>query len=104
MWWRTATSASCKRRAGARVRVDVAGRDGFELQLARERGKAAVARAVIAQVGALQLDAQAVEAEGLAQLRQRRAVVDAVGGAAAEADQAVGVVEDVASGTCGCVA
>ena len=58
-----------QRRAGARVRVDVAGRDGPQLELARERGEAAVARAVVAQVGALQLDAQAVGREGVAQLR-----------------------------------
>ncbi len=82
-----------QRRTGAHVSVDVAGRDRAQLQLACERGDAAVARAVVAQVGALQLDAQAVGRERIAQRLEARAVVDPVRGAAAEADQAVGVVE-----------
>ena len=98
VWWRTATSASCKRRAGARVRVDVAGGDRAQLQLARELCEAAVARAVVAQVGPLQLDAKVVGAERLAQPRERRAVVDPARRAAAEADEALGVVEDGVEG------
>ena len=82
-----------QRRTGARVRMDVAGRDAAQLQLARKRGEAPVARAIVAQVGALQLDAQALGAEGVAQRFEARPVVDAMGGAAAEADEPVGAIE-----------
>ena len=74
---RTATNASC---SGARARACA-----WTLPVAThgtpsrrgQRGQPAVARAVVAQEGALQLDAQALGPERLAQPPQRRLVVDA---------------------------
>ena len=60
----TATNTSWSGAALARVRVDVAGGDGRDAEPLGELGEQAVAAAVAAAVGALQLDAQAVAAEG----------------------------------------
>ena len=53
-----------ERRARARVDVDVAGGDGGDAEPLGELGEQAVAAAVAAAEGALQLDAQVVGAEG----------------------------------------
>ena len=79
--------------AVAVVRVDVAGGHGGHAETLRERFQRPVAAAVVAQVGALQLDPQAVGAEGLAQAAQAAQVVHAAGRAAGQADEPIGVVE-----------
>ena len=83
-----------QRRARARVRVNVAGRHRPQLQPARELRAGAVARAVMPLEGALELHAQAIGRERLAQLEQRRFVLHPVIGAAAQADEALGVLDD----------
>ena len=83
-----------QRRPLARVRVDVAGGDGRHAQAAGQLGQRPVARAVVAQERPLELDAQAITAEAVEQRAQRRLVVDAVGGAAAQADEPGGVLDD----------
>ena len=81
-----------QRRSRARVRVDVAGGDGRHPEPLRQLRELAVARAVVALEGALQLDPQVVGAEGGQQPPQRRLVVDAVVGAAAQQHEAGGVL------------
>ena len=81
-----------QRRAGERVRVDVARRHRGDAEPLGQPGQHPVARAVVALERALQLDPQAVAAEGGEQPAQRRLVVDAVARAPAEADQALGVL------------
>jgi hypothetical protein len=78
--------------ARARVGVDVAGGHAGEAQAARQLLEAPVARAVAAMERALKLDSQALGAEGLAQAAQGGFVVDPALGAAAEADEALGVI------------
>ena len=63
-------------RARARVGVDVARGHAREAEAAGELLQAAVALAVAAVEGALELDPQPVAAEGVAQAPQRRLVVD----------------------------
>ncbi len=76
-----------QRRARARVGVHVAGGDGRHPEPLRQLGQLAVARAVMALEGPLQLDAQAVRPEGGQQPPQRRLVVHAVVRAAAQQHQ-----------------
>ncbi len=89
--------------AGAAVAVDVAARHAGHAQPLRQPGQPAVAGAVAPLVGPLQLDPQALGPEGLEQLAAERrrpralAALPAAGehpvaGAAAEADQALGVL------------
>ena len=66
-----------ERDAGGGVGVDVAGRDAAQPKARGERGERAVAGAVAGEERALQLDAQALAAEGLAQRAHARLVVDA---------------------------
>jgi hypothetical protein len=82
-------------RALARVRVDVAGGDGRDVQPLGERGEAAVEHAVVALERPLQLDAERVAAERAQQPAHRRLVAHAVARAAAEADEALRVLLDV---------
>ncbi len=82
-----------QRRPGARVGVDVAGDDARHPDAPREHLQAAVARAVVTQQGPLQLEAQTLGAEGLAQPAQCPLVVDAMPGATREAHQPVRVLE-----------
>ena len=88
------------------VGVDVAGRDAGHAEPLGERGEPAVAGAVVPPVGPLQLDPEAVAAEGGEQARgraaPRRAVAPLPGPgerslarAAGEADQALGVLLDL---------
>ena len=79
--------------AGARrrVRVGVAGRDARHAESPRQRLEAAVERPVVAMERALELDPERVGAEDPQQPAHRRFVVHAVTGAAAEADEALGV-------------
>jgi hypothetical protein len=77
------------------MRVHVAAHDTGELEAPGQALKAPVASPVIGQIGTLELDPQPLGPERLAQARQRRLVVDAVGVAAAQADQPLGVVEDL---------
>ena len=58
-----------------------------------QRGAGAVARAVVAEEGPLELDPQPVGPEGVEQAPRGGLVVDAAAGAAAQADQALGVIE-----------
>ena len=81
-----------QRRPRVRVRVDVARRDRGDAEALGQPGEHPVARAVVALERALQLDAQAVLPEGVQQPAQRRLVVDAVARAAAQADEARGVL------------
>ena len=81
-----------QRRSRTRVRVDVAGGDRRHPEPLRELGELAVAGAVMALEGALELDAQMVGTEGGQQPPQRRLVVDAVIGAAAQQHEAGGVL------------
>ena len=81
-----------QRRARVGVGVDVARRHRRHAQPLGQLGQPAVARAVVALEGALQLDAQAVAPEGGEQPAQRRLVVHAVARAAAQAHQAGGVL------------
>ena len=79
--------------ARAVVCVDVAGGHAGELQARGERCQCAVAGAVVAGERALQLDAQGLGSEGLAQPAHGRLVVDAVAGAAGQADEALGALQ-----------
>ena len=83
-----------QRRAPARVRVDVAGGDGRHPEPGGQLGQRPVARAVVALEGTLELDPQVVGPEGGEQGAQRRLVVDAVAGAAAQAHQPGGMLLD----------
>ena len=67
-----------QRDARAGVGVDVAGRDAAQAEARARARRARVAGAVAGEEGALQLDAQALGAEGLAQQRGAGLVVDAV--------------------------
>ena len=95
-----------RRRAWA---VDVAGRDAGDAEAGGGLGEPAVAGAVVAPVGALQLDPEAVAAEGLEQAAAEPppaapcpalpgAGQGAVAGAAGEADEALGVGFDLLQG------
>ena len=87
--------------------VDVAGRDAGDAEPLGEAGEPAVAGAVAAPVGPLQLDPEAVAAEGGEQAPAERArpravsprsqapASSAVAGAAGEADEALGVLLDL---------
>jgi hypothetical protein len=81
-----------QRRARARVRVDVARRHRAQPQPRGERSQPPVARPVVALEGALELDAQALGPEGVAQPLERRRVVDPVARAAAQAHETGGVL------------
>jgi len=74
------------------MRVDVAGGHGRDAEAAGELLEAAVARAVVAVEGALELDAQVLGAEDLQQPPQPRLVVDALARAATQADEPGGVL------------
>ena len=84
-------------RPRACVRVHVAGGHAPHAQPPAERGQRAVAGAIVAGVGALQLHAQALRAERVEQPPRRRLVVTplptAIGRTAGQADEALGVVE-----------
>ena len=82
-------------RAHRRVRVDVAGRHAGHAQALRERGEAAVQRAVVAGERPLELHPERVTAERREQAAHRRLVADAAAGAAAQADEALRVLLDV---------
>ncbi len=77
----------------ARVGVHVAAGHAAQAKPPGKLRQAAVACPVALQVGALQLDAQALAAKALAQAPQRDFIVDPVRVAAAQADQALGVGE-----------
>jgi len=79
--------------AGAprRVRVGVAGRDTRHAETPRQRLEAAVERPVVTMERALELDSEPIVAEDPQQPAHRRFVMHAVTGAAAEADEALGV-------------
>ena len=81
-----------QRRPRAAVRVDVAGRHRRQPEALGQLGEAAVARAVVAVEGALELHAQVVGAEDPPQPRQARLVMDALARAAAQADEPGGVL------------
>ncbi len=81
--------------ARGRVGVDVAGGHARHPEAIGQRGQAAVERAVVTMEGTLQLDAERVAPEGAQQPAHRRLVAHALARAAAEADQAFGVVLDV---------
>ncbi len=73
--------------------MHVAGRDAGDAERLREPGEAAVAGAVVAPERPLQLDPEALAAEGGEQPLGMD--VAAVAGAAGEADDAIGVTLDV---------
>ena len=79
-------------RATARVGVHVAARHARHPEAPGERLQRAVARAIVAGVGALQLHAQAVRAEGVQQPPRGGLVVHAAGGASREAHQPLAVL------------
>ena len=79
-------------RAAARVGVHVAARHARHPEAPGERLERAVARAIVAGVGALQLHAQAMRAEGVQQPPRGGLVVHAVDGAAGEAHQPLAVL------------
>ena len=81
-----------QRRPRAGVRVDVARRHGRHAEALRQLGEAAVAGAVVAVEGPLELDPQVVGAEDPQQPPQARLVVDALARAAAQADEPGGVL------------
>ena len=81
-----------ERCALARVRVDVARRHRGEPEPRGQLGQLAVARAVVAMERALQLDVELLGPEGRAQPLERGPVADAVARAAAQADEAGGVL------------
>ena len=81
-----------QRRPRAGVRVDVARGHGRHAEALRQLGEAAVAGAVVAMEGALELDPQVVGAEDPQQPPQARLVVDALARAAAQADEPGGVL------------
>ena len=90
---RIATNASCSSARSRAVRVDVTRRD---VRTPSRRGEALRARGCAAcrrGVGTLQLDPQALAAECIEELARGRLVIDAVLGAAGQADQALGVLE-----------
>ncbi len=80
------------------MRVHVAGCHAIELEPPRQPGQPPVAGAVPGQVGTLQLDPQILPAEAVPQPPQCRLVVDAARVTAAQADEALGVVEEVRDG------
>jgi hypothetical protein len=77
------------------VRVDVAGRHARDAQPRGEIRQLAVAGAVVPVEGALQLDPERVGPEDGQQRAGGRRVVHAMGRAAREADQALGVLGEV---------
>ena len=85
-----------ERRAGAAVGVHVAGGHATELEPPGEGREAAVAGTVIAQERPLELDSQPAWTERVAQQAQRRLVVDATQGAAAQTHEPLGVPGDFA--------
>ena len=108
----TATNTSWSARALARVCMDVAGGDRGDAEPVGELGEQAVAAAVAAAEGALELDAQAVGAEGgqeplarrpgLGMLSRSIALREhAVARAAGQADESLGVARDRLNGTLG---
>src|SRR4051794_8697329 len=81
-----------QRRARAGVRGDVAGGHRRDAEPPGHPGEHAVARAIVALEGALELHTQVVWPEAGEQPAQRRLVVDAVIGAAAQAHEPAGVL------------
>src|SRR5919202_2704332 len=75
--------------------MDVSGGHAGDLEPPGQLAPAALARAVAGVEGPLELDPEAIAAEGVAQPPARGLVLDAVAGAAGEADQPLGVREDV---------
>ena len=90
-----------QRGARATVGVDVAGGHAGHSDPVGQPGQPAVAGPIVAQIGALELDAQPVRTKGLEQAAQRPLVVDAPGGTARQADQPGGAIEDVLEGDMG---
>jgi len=76
-------------RARAGMRVYVAGGHACHPQPPGERGQRPVAGAVVAGVGALQLDPQSIRAEGVEQPPRGRLVVHAMLGTSAQAEEAL---------------
>ena len=84
-----------QRRAGARVRVHVAGRHARHPEPLGHPLEPPVARPVVAQERPLELDPQAIRPERVEQAPKRELVVHAAQRAPAQADQPLGVLEDV---------
>ena len=95
--------------AAAAVGVDVAGGDGGDVEALGEAGEPAVAGAVVAPVGTLQLDPEAITAEGGEQAPAEAlaggrvpplpgAGEGAIAGAAGEADEPLGVLLQLLEG------
>ena len=101
-WWRTATNASAVRRAGARVCMDVAGRDAWH-----RRGAAPGRRARRLRARSSRRNGRWSSTRRRLGARTPRATAGSVGsslhatqGAAAEADKAVGMPENLGETTC----
>src|SRR5919202_5087655 len=75
--------------------MDVPGGHAGDLEPPGQLVPAALARTVAGVEGPLELDAEAIAAEGAAKTPARGLVLDALAGASGEADQALGVRQDV---------
>ena len=84
-----------QRRPRARVGVHVAGGHARNAEPPAEPRQPPVAGAIVAQERPLELDPQPIGPERLEQPPQRGLVVHAAQRAAAQADQSLGVIEDV---------
>jgi hypothetical protein len=82
-----------QRPAAAGVGVHVAGGHARHPQPSRQFLQAAVAGAVLAQERTLQFDAQPLRSECVQQPAQGRLIMHSAQGAAAQADQPLGVIE-----------
>ena len=87
-------STILERAARAGVGVDIAGRHTRHSTPPSEPLEPSVASAIALEKWTLELDAQSIPAERFPQAPQRRLIVNSAQRAAAQADQAVGVVED----------
>ena len=84
-----------QRRANARVRMDVPGRDAPDAETLRDALEAAVAGAIVAQERPLQLDAETVCPKRIEQPPERELVVHPAQRATAQADQPLRVVQNI---------
>ena len=80
---------------GAHVRVHVPGGNARHAEPRRDSLEAPVAGAIVAQERALQLDPEAIGSERIEQAPERELVVHPPQRATAQADQPLGVVQDV---------
>ena len=90
-----ATNACCNNARSRDVRVHVPGRDRRYRQPAREALAGTVAELVATSIGALQLDPQPLRTERVEQPPCGGLVFDAVFRTARQADEALGVVQDL---------